>query len=140
MQRQPALSQVRAAPLSQVLGGVVIMFSRIIPLDEEPTQHTLWLRATAFGATCTVEMSPAVTHLVTNTQHTLKVACCVAHCRSVVLIVCPGWFCELLDCNRTRGPPMGSSCHTGAMGAGKRQVHRQRGLVRVQCLCSTPVI
>lgn len=59
--------------LPQVLAGVVIMFSRIIPLDEEPTQHPLWLRAQAFGAACTVHMSDAVTHLVTNTQHTLKV-------------------------------------------------------------------
>lgn len=57
---------------SEVLRGVVIMFSRIIPLDEPPMQHALWLRAEAFGATCTTDMSDAVTHLVTNTQHTLK--------------------------------------------------------------------
>jgi hypothetical protein len=57
----------------QVLRGVVIMFSRIIPLDEVPSQHALWLRAEAFGARCTAQTDDAVTHLVTNTQHTLKV-------------------------------------------------------------------
>ena len=58
---------------AQVLRGVVIMFSRIIPLDEVPSQHALWLRAEAFGARCTATTDEAVTHLVTNTQHTLKV-------------------------------------------------------------------
>jgi hypothetical protein len=63
----------------QVLRGVVIMFSRIIPLDEVPSQHALWLRAEAFGARCTAQTDDAVTHLVTNTQHTLKVliSCCL---------------------------------------------------------------
>ena len=57
----------------QVLRGVVIIFSRIIPQAEVPSQHPLWLRAEAFGARCTAQTDDAVTHLVTNTQHTLKV-------------------------------------------------------------------
>lgn len=51
-----------------------IMFSRIIPLEEEPRQHALWVMAERFGATCTAHMGDDVTHLVTNTQHTLKVS------------------------------------------------------------------
>jgi len=53
---------------------VRIMFSRIIPLEEEPRQHVLWVMAERFGATCTAHMGDDVTHLVTNTQHTLKVS------------------------------------------------------------------
>ena len=57
----------------QVLRGVRIMFSRIIPLEEEPTQHKLWRLAERFGATCAIRAEDAVTHLVTTTQHTMKV-------------------------------------------------------------------
>lgn len=59
--------------LSQVLKGVRVMFSRIIPLDEEASRHALWVMAERFGATCTTHMGSDVTHLITNTQHTLKV-------------------------------------------------------------------
>lgn len=73
--KQASCKQARVGTLVrvQVLRGVVIMFSRIIPLDEVPSQHALWLRAEAFGARCTAQTDDAVTHLVTNTQHTLKV-------------------------------------------------------------------
>jgi hypothetical protein len=54
------------------------MFSRIIPLEvKDPQRHPLWVMAQRFGATCTSAATQAdwigVTHLITNTQHTLKV-------------------------------------------------------------------
>lgn len=61
-----------------MLQGVRIMFSRIIPLEmKDPQRHPLWVMAKRFGASCTTAATPAgwadVTHLITNTQHTLKV-------------------------------------------------------------------
>ena len=65
------------------------MFSRIIPLEEEPSQHALWVMAQRFGATCTAHMGPDVTHLITNTQHTLKVASGLAFCPGLLLVTSP---------------------------------------------------
>lgn len=57
----------------QVLAGVVILFSRIIPLEHEPESHPLWRLAVRFGARCAKGMSADVTHVVANVAGTEKV-------------------------------------------------------------------
>lgn len=41
-----------------------MLFSSVIPLDAMPEATEIWKTATAFGATCHVELSNRVTHVV----------------------------------------------------------------------------
>ena len=60
--------------LVQVLAGVHIMFSRVIPLqDGHPEWHPMWRKAVKFGATCTTHPSDAVTHVAAYVNGTEKV-------------------------------------------------------------------
>ncbi len=60
--------------LVQVLAGVHIMFSRVIPLqDGHPEWHPMWRKAVKFGATCTTQPSDAVTHVAAYVNGTEKV-------------------------------------------------------------------
>lgn len=51
------------------------MFSRIIPLQEDPERHPFWRKAVKFGATCTTVPSEAVTHVIAYVNGTEKVCC-----------------------------------------------------------------
>ena len=70
----PPLSLNRSAFIVQVLAGVVILFSRIIPLEHEPESHPLWRLAVRFGARCAKGMNADVTHVVANVAGTEKVS------------------------------------------------------------------
>lgn len=59
--------------LLQVLEGVVLVFSRVIPLETNPRQHPLWLLAEQYGATCSEQCSEDTTHVVAMTGGTEKV-------------------------------------------------------------------
>ena len=87
----------------QVLAGVKIMFSRIIPLEQQPDTHPLWKLAVRFGATCTSQVSDDVTHVVANvsgtekvcirlaastTAHTALETCCTSPVHNRVSYVC----------------------------------------------------
>ena len=60
-------------PSVQVLAGVRIVFSRVIPLDQPPQQHELWKRAEQFGATCSERADASVTHVISKALGTQKV-------------------------------------------------------------------
>ena len=49
---------------SEVLKGIHLSFSSIIPIGQTPENSEIWLLATAFGATCHKTISPEITHLV----------------------------------------------------------------------------
>jgi RNA polymerase II C-terminal domain phosphatase-like 3/4 len=68
----------------QVLAGVRILFSRVIPIGHPQHEHELWKRAELFGATCFTEAEPSVTHVVTKALGTQKVlhAACAAPVKS----------------------------------------------------------
>jgi hypothetical protein len=57
----------------KVLEGVVIAFSRVIPLEMAAHTHSLWRLAEAFGARCSTQLSPEVTHVVAMSRATEKV-------------------------------------------------------------------
>lgn len=57
----------------QVLEGVQLVFSRVIPLETNPRQHPLWLLAEQYGATCTEQCTDDTTHVVAMTGATEKV-------------------------------------------------------------------
>ncbi|KAA6427633.1 MAG: RNA polymerase II C-terminal domain phosphatase-like 3-like, partial [Trebouxia sp. A1-2] len=66
--------QVLQDERKQVLAGVHIMFSRVIPLqDGHPEWHPMWRKAVKFGATCTTQPSDAVTHVAAYVNGTEKV-------------------------------------------------------------------
>ena len=90
----------------QVLTGVHIMFSRVIPLqDGRPELHPMWRKAVKFGATCTTQPSDAVTHVAAYVNGTEKVwpifavrwADCHSNCDGVVAFVSRFCFERLLQ-------------------------------------------
>lgn len=50
---------------SQVLSGVHIVFSQVIPVNvSKPETHPLWRLAVSLGAQCSAETGPGTTHVV----------------------------------------------------------------------------
>ena len=49
---------------AETLEGVHILFSSVIPLDTKPEITEIWRMAQMFGATCHIELSSHVTHVV----------------------------------------------------------------------------
>lgn len=47
-----------------VLKGVHLVFSGIIPLGVDPSHQEVWILATHFGAKCYMEITPMTTHLI----------------------------------------------------------------------------
>lgn len=69
----------------KVLKGVNLVFSRVIPLEQDPKTHELWKMAEAFGASCSAVMQPGVTtHLIAGDAGTEKVLAARAQGISVV--------------------------------------------------------
>lgn len=65
--------RVMAAEKRLVLAGVVLAFSRVIPLESDPRCHPLWQLAEQFGAACGEGCSDATTHIVATHGGTEKV-------------------------------------------------------------------
>ena len=57
----------------QVLAGVRILFTGLIPLEQPPETHALWRMAQAFGARCVQAADEGVTHVVAKARGTEKV-------------------------------------------------------------------
>jgi NAD-dependent DNA ligase len=76
----------------KVLEGVHLVFSRVIPLGQDPTTHELWKLAESFGARCSTNLVPGVTHLVAGDAATEKAEAARA---AGISIVDPSWlrFC-----------------------------------------------
>lgn len=49
------------------------MFTRVIPLEQEPSSHPLWRLAESFGATCSNHLDAATTHVIAGASGTEKV-------------------------------------------------------------------
>ncbi|KAH7618016.1 putative RNA polymerase II C-terminal domain phosphatase-like 3 [Nannochloris sp. 'desiccata'] len=74
----------------KVLKGVHLVFSRVIPLEQDPKTHELWRMAEAFGASCSAVMQPGVTtHLVAGDAGTEKVLAARAQ---GIAVVSPLWL------------------------------------------------
>ncbi|KAK9862234.1 hypothetical protein WJX84_009411 [Apatococcus fuscideae] len=88
------IRQILQDQRKQVLAGVRILFSRVIPLEQKPESHALWKLALAFGAVCVTQMDSGVTHVITNTVGTEKVFWAQQNGKHVVT---PAW----LECSCT---------------------------------------
>lgn len=71
----PLLTAVCPAGLlpGQVLHGVHLVFTRVIPLEMEPSSHPLWRLAESFGARCSTTLDARTTHVVAGASGTEKV-------------------------------------------------------------------
>jgi len=49
---------------TEVLAGVHILFSSVIPLDTRPESTEIWKMAHMFGARCSTELTADITHVV----------------------------------------------------------------------------
>jgi hypothetical protein len=56
----------------RVLAGVVLVFSRVIPLESDPRSHPLWRLAEQYGGACALGVSDATTHVVATHGGTEK--------------------------------------------------------------------
>ncbi|KAK4481613.1 hypothetical protein RD792_012517 [Penstemon davidsonii] len=65
---QQALKSVR----KEILKGCKLVFSRVFPTNIQPEQHQLWKMAEQLGATCSTELNPSVTHVVSMDAGTDK--------------------------------------------------------------------
>ncbi|KAJ7201354.1 hypothetical protein GGX14DRAFT_552029 [Mycena pura] len=79
---------------SEVLEGVHILFSSVIPLDTDPETADVWRMARMFGAKCSTELSTDVTHVVAAKRGTVKVD--AARKRGGVKIVWLAWFTDCI--------------------------------------------
>ena len=116
----------------QVLAGVRILFSRVIPLEKAPASHPLWLLAEAFGAQCTTEADAGVTHVVAGTRGTQKVFWALQSGKHVVL---PAWCAP--ENNKTHSEHLGARpgrlarmTRRRSFGAAVRQARGAAGLGR----------
>ncbi|PFH49674.1 hypothetical protein AMATHDRAFT_147139 [Amanita thiersii Skay4041] len=77
---------------SEILAGVHILFSSVIPLDTTPETTEIWRMAHMFGAECSTELTSEVTHVVAAKRGTVK----VEHARKQggIKIVWLAWFTD----------------------------------------------
>ncbi|KAF8079106.1 hypothetical protein FPV67DRAFT_95819 [Lyophyllum atratum] len=76
----------------EVLEGVHILFSSVIPLDTRPESTEIWKMAHMFGAICSTELKPEITHVVAAKRGTVKVD--MARKRGGMKIVWLAWFTD----------------------------------------------
>lgn len=81
--------QALAHERQQVLAGVRIVFTRVIPLEQDPATHPLWRLAESFGASCATQPDAATTHVVAGASCTEKVLAARAAGKWVVT---PAWL------------------------------------------------
>ncbi|KAJ6623178.1 hypothetical protein B0H10DRAFT_2011552 [Mycena sp. CBHHK59/15] len=79
---------------AEVLEGVHILFSSVIPLDTNPEATEIWKMARMFGARCATELTSEVTHVVAAKRGTVKVD--AARKRGGIAIVRLAWFTDCI--------------------------------------------
>ncbi|KAJ3869306.1 hypothetical protein EV359DRAFT_70029 [Lentinula novae-zelandiae] len=77
---------------ANVLKGVNLLFSSVIPLDTRPESTEIWRMALMFGAKCSTELSPDTTHVVAAKRGTVKVD--AARRRGNIKVVWLQWFTD----------------------------------------------
>ena len=69
---------------AQVLAGVTILFSALIPLGQPPRAHSLGQLAEQYGAQCVAQEDPSVTHVVAQSNGSAKARWAAAHGKHLV--------------------------------------------------------
>ncbi|KAF7308870.1 RNA polymerase II subunit A C-terminal domain phosphatase [Mycena kentingensis (nom. inval.)] len=79
---------------SRVLAGTHIVFSGVIPLDTDPQISEHWRLARMFGARCSTDLHPDVTHVVCAKPGTVKADAAMR--RGGIHVVRADWFTDCL--------------------------------------------
>ena len=88
---QQSMSRLLTNLKSQVLRGVVITFSGVIPVNEkDPRAHGMWRLAESLGAQVARDLSARTTHLLAIQTQTEKVKKCLD--RGDVWVLHPDWL------------------------------------------------
>lgn len=69
---------------AQVLVGVVILFSALVPLGQDPRSHNLGQLAEQYGARCVTKEDDSVTHVVASSNGSTKARWALASGRHLV--------------------------------------------------------
>ncbi|KAL0345752.1 UNVERIFIED_CONTAM: RNA polymerase II C-terminal domain phosphatase-like 4 [Sesamum radiatum] len=64
--------QVLKTVRKEILEGCKVVFSRVFPTNFPAEEHHLWKMAEQLGATCSLELDPSVTHVVSMDAGTDK--------------------------------------------------------------------
>lgn len=81
-----------------------LVFTRVIPLEQDPSSHPLWRLAESFGATCAINLDAATTHVIAGASGTEKV-------------------CSSRRLERSRLPVRQHSCMLGLNLGGRGALH-----------------
>lgn len=73
----------------EVLKGCKLVFSRVFPTASQAGNQHLWKMAESLGATCSTEVDPSVTHVVSTDSGTEKSRWAVKHSK---FLVHPRWI------------------------------------------------
>ncbi|KAF9924407.1 Carboxy-terminal domain (CTD) phosphatase [Linnemannia zychae] len=90
LKREPDVRDIIKDMKRNVLKGVTLVFSSVIPLGQPPHRADIWRQAESFGAVCVNELSSRVTHVVAAKAGTAKVG--EARRRKGIKIVRPEWL------------------------------------------------
>ncbi|EJU00119.1 hypothetical protein DACRYDRAFT_81791 [Dacryopinax primogenitus] len=89
--KEPSVMEIIPEMKAEVLSGVHLVFSSLIPIDMPHQNTDLWRQALQFGAACYTRVAREVTHVVAAKRGTEKVRQGVARgCK----IVNPYWFMD----------------------------------------------
>ena len=77
----------------QVLAGVTVLFSALVPLGQDPRAHSLGQLAEQFGAKCATQEDTSVSHVVAANSGSAKAQWAIAHGRH---LVSRHWYADLL--------------------------------------------
>ncbi|KAL1920768.1 uncharacterized protein VTP21DRAFT_11403 [Calcarisporiella thermophila] len=94
-QSKPDVKNIISDLKSRVLQNVHILFSGVIPLEQNPKYSEIWQLANSFGAQCWLELNPRVTHVVAARPGTAKVN--AARKREGVAIIRPEWLIDSIN-------------------------------------------
>ncbi|KAJ3011348.1 Carboxy-terminal domain (CTD) phosphatase [Thoreauomyces humboldtii] len=95
----PDVSAIMEEQKRDVLSGVKIVFSGVIPSHLDPSKQDIWIGAEQFGAMCSVELSDDVTHVVTIQQNGPNRTTKVRRARNMpgVFVVKPDWLYDSIS-------------------------------------------
>lgn len=68
----------------QVLAGVTVLFSALVPLGQDPRAHSLGQLAEQFGAKCVTQEVASVSHVVAANSGSAKAQWAIAHGKHLV--------------------------------------------------------
>ena len=81
---RPGVDAAVAAVRRRVLAGVVVLFTRVIPLGETAERHYAWRLAVELGAAVSATATDAVTHVVAGAAGTDKARWAASRGKAVV--------------------------------------------------------